>query len=492
MAKRGSKKTTSPTILQGALKTKVLAVMDCLGGDNHSYYELDNVKLGGERSKIKFQMKVLVKKSNRELATRTVLESLKNKKIVSVRDGYRIEIPMNPADAGSGEKIRLDIKPIGSGSGGGSDETAKNESTQALFCALRWSRNQDLNKNNWSISDLESVLSNCDINPTNLWNNDLEQLLMVDPTWYDSHIKGANLIYKKINNTSKTYTFHRGSDLVDKIQKTFSECDKAYPEGKNFSDVNKWTPADIWIVSNDFISKELSKLTACRSLEQLNQMIEEYFDSKDLMGISLKKIENGDGNWSVKNHKDIPKDVSEVYYRGMEGTFESIDFYIKWGSNNEDRIQFRDSSGKAASWQGEIKGLSAAQGRIGGGIVDGYIQKLFKGKSIGVKSGNVLIKNKTNPNNSNSRQRISISKDIFDLTKKVKSNVLFKDFADDDQTLADIGRESHSWRYSKYINLKLIEVFNTLNPEQKTKLVRAWYFYAASQSELSAVYAKVM
>ena len=61
------------------------------------------------------------------------------------------------------------------GSGGGSDETAKNESTQALFCALRWSRTQDLSKDNWSMSDLETVLPNCDINPTTLWNNDLEQ-----------------------------------------------------------------------------------------------------------------------------------------------------------------------------------------------------------------------------------------------------------------------------------------------------------------------------
>lgn len=492
MATRGTKKTTRPPSLSGTLKNKVLDIMDCLGGDDFAYYELDNVVLGGERAKIKFQMKVLVKKSNRELATRRVSEALKTKNIVSVRDGNRLEIPLNPADVSLGEKIRLDIKPVGSGSGGGSDETAKNESTQALFCALRWSRTSPLEPGNWSMSDLETVLPNCDINPTSTWGNSLEELLMVDPSWYDSHIKGANLIYEKINNSTKTYTFHRGSRLVKQIEETFSICDKLYPGGKNFSDVNKWTPADIWIVSNDFVAKELSKLTACRSLECLNQMIEEYFDSRDLIGISLKKIETGNGNWSVKNHKDLPKDVSGVYYRGMEGTFESIDFYVKWGPNAEDKIQFRDSSGKAASWQGEIKGLSAAQGRIGGGIVDGYIQKLFKGKNLGVKTGNVSIKNKTNPNNSNSTQRIEVSQTIFDTAKNSKSNGLFKDFKDDPQTLADISRKSHSWRYSKYINLKLIEILNSLSTEQKNELVRAWYFYAASQSELSAVYAKVM
>ena len=492
MATRGSKKNTTPPVLAGDLKTKVLSIMDCLGGDDFAYYVLDNVVLGGERSKIKFQMKVLVKKSNRELATRHVSSALSKKSIAHSRDGNRIEIPLNPADAAAGEKIRLDIKPVGSGSGGGSDETAKNESTQALFCALRWSRNQDLSKDNWSISDLETVLSNCDINPASTWGNSLENLLMVDPTWYDSHIKGANLIYEKVNNTTKVYTFHRGSPLVKEIETTFSLLDKAYPTGKNFSDVNKWTPADIWIVSNDFITSGLQKLKACGSLECLNEMIEEMFDSRDLIGISLKKIENGNGNWSVKNHKDLPKDVSQVYYRGMEGTFESIDFYVKWGPNAEDKIQFRDSSGKGESWQGEIKGLSAAQGRIGGGIVDGYIQKMFRGKTIGVKTGNVSIKQKTKPDNPNKKQRTDVTQDIFDLAKQFKTTKLFNDFVDDDQTLSDIAKQKHSWRYSKYINLSLIKILDSLDDNQKNELVRAWYFYAASQSELSAVYAKVM
>lgn len=493
MSKRGSKKTTSPPNLSGTLKNKVFDIMDCLGGDDFAYYELDNVTLGGERAKIKFQMKVLVKKSNRELATRRVTEALESKNIVSIRDGNRIEIPLDPADASLGDKIRLDIKPVGSGSGGGSDETAKNESAQALFCALRWSRTSDLEKNNWSISDLQTVLSNCDINPASTWNNSLEDLLMVDPSWYDSHIKGANLIYKKINNTTKIYTFHRGSSLVKQIEDTFRECDKNNPGGKKFSDINKWTPADIWIVSNDFLTNGLSKLTASKTLQCLNQIIEEYFDSSDLIGISLKKIENGNGSWSVKNHKNLPKDVSQVSYKGIEGTFKSIDFYLKWGTNNEDRIQFRDTSGKAASWQGEIKGLSAAQGKIGGGVIDGYLKQLFnKELGVGNMSKHAALKNKTNPNNSSKNVRIGVSQEIFNLSKTYKSSDLLNDFEDDPQTLADISRESHSWRYSKYINLKLIEILQTLNKTQQDELVRAWYFYAASQSELSAVYAKVM
>ena len=490
MAKRGSKKNTSPPILQGALKDKVLKIFDCLGSDDYAYYVLDNVKLGGERSKIKFQMKVLVKKSNRELATRQVSSALDNKKIVHNRDGNRIEIPMNPADASVGEKIRLDIKPVGSGSGGGSDETAKNESTQALFCALRWSRTQDLSKDNWSMADLETVLPNCDINPTTLWNNDLEQLLMVDPTWYDSHVKGANLIYEKVNNRTKVYTFHRGSKAVKDIEQAFSVCNKNITGGPAFSDINKWTPADIYLMSNDFISNGLDRIKNSTTIECLNQVIQELFDSRDLIGISLKKIETANGNWSVKNHKDIPKDVSEVKFRELSGSFDSIDFYLKWGNNIKDQIQFRDTSGKGDSWQGEIKGLSAAQGKIGGGVVDGYLKQLFqKELGVGNMSKHATLKQRSEPTHND---RVKVTQDIFDLAKKYKSTTLMKDFVDDDQTLSDIARKSKSWRYSKYINLKLIEILSGLSDTKKTELVRAWYFYAASQSELSAVYAKVM
>jgi hypothetical protein len=502
MSKRGSRKTTSAPILSGNLKKKVLEVMNCLGGDNFACYNIDKVNVGTERAKIKFYMKVLVRKSNRDLATNQVIAELTKNNITYIRDDYVIDVPLDPSDAAAGDKIRLEVKPTQGGSGAGAVETAKNESAQALFCALRWSRSQDLTLNNWSFEDLQTVYNaNCDLNPTSLWSNDIEVLLTVNPKWIESHVKGANLIYSHINSSGKSYTFHRGSSLVKQIEKTFSRCDKAYPGGKNFSDLNKWSPADIYIVSNDFLSSGLSQLVESPTLEVLNQRMQEYFDSKDLIGISLKKIETGNGRWSVKNHKNIPKDVSQVMFRGLEGTFKSIDIYVKWGPAPQDRIQFRNT-GSSFSWQGEIKGLSAAQGKIGGGIVDGYVEKLFPGKSLGVKSGNTTLKTKTHPTGASVSDRKNVTDEIFDMCKSLKSPGFLNDFVDDPQTKVNISlgtpdpqaskaESGHSWRYSKYIGLKLAKIINGLNSEQKDKLVRAWYYYAASQSDLSAVYAKV-
>jgi len=506
MSKRGSRKSTSPTILSGPLKERVLSVMNALGDeDKFAYYNIEKVAVGTERARIKFYMKVLVKKSNRDLATNQVSAELEKQGIAYIRNDYVLDVPVNPVDAAAGDIIRLEIKPTAGGSGAGAVETAKNESAQALFCALRWSRNQDLTEKNWSLEDLKTVYSaNCVLQPASLWSNDIEVLLTVNPKWIESHIKGANEIYDKINS-NKTYTFHRGSPLVKQIELTFSRCNKAYPGVRPFSDLNKWSPADIYIVSNEFTQTGLSDLTSSSSLEVLNQKMLQYYDSKDLIGISLKKID-GMARWSEKNHPKKPKDTSTVYFRGLEGTFKSIDIYVKWGPANQDRIQFRNT-GSSLSWQGEIKGLSAAQGKIGGGIVDGYIEKLFPGKSLGVRTGNNSIKVKTNIKAS-AQQRQSVTEGIYEDCKYLKpkfSNFL-EDFDTSDKAKSQLmtnialgvpnpGEKAedkpNSWRYSKYINLKLARIIESLSDEDRDKLVQAWYYYAASQSDLSAVYAKV-
>ena len=140
--------------------------------------------------------------------------------------------------------------------------------------------------------------------------------------------------------------------------------------------------------------------------------------------------------------------------------------------------------------------MSAAQGKIGGGIVDGYMIKLFK-KELGVgnRGKHATIKTMCDPIKSDTKTTKSVTDDIMELTKNNKGPSLFADFTDNDQTRVDIsagGKKNKSWRYSKYLNLKLLDIVMSLSDQQRHELVRAWYFYAASQSELSAVYAKVM
>ena len=53
----------------------------------------------------------------------------------------------------------------------------------------------------------------------------------------------------KQNLKGTTYTFHRGSTFVNEIENKFKELNKA-EKPKPFSDINKWSPADIYAVKN--------------------------------------------------------------------------------------------------------------------------------------------------------------------------------------------------------------------------------------------------
>ena len=478
---KAKKARTSQDIPSG-IRTRVVDVMDSLGGDDFAYYNIDpkSIRVGTAKAKIKYYMKVLVAKSNRDLATSQVAGELKKKDIGHIVSGNTIDVSVSDGDLSAGI-IRLDIKPSGGGSGAGAAETAKNEAGQALFCALRWSRTSHLTKENWSQENLESVLSNCDLKATGK-NLTVNTLLQVAPIWIESHVKGANLLYEKYANASKTYGFHRGSSLVSRIEDVWKKCNKA--SDSYFSDINKWSPADIYLVSNDFVGKGIEDLETSSTLEVLNAKMSQYFKSGDLIGVSLKKIESGNGSHSVKNDPGKLKDTSAVSYKGFDSNFDSIDLYVQWGSGPKDKIQFRNTAGdKKQQWQGEIKGLSAAQGKIGGGVVDGILRRLKFG-DLGIKTNHQGVKNLTHPDSRNGKD---VTKDIFNGSK----NYNLPGFKDNKQTLTDIAYKSHSWRYSNYINLKLLDIITGLNKDDQDKLIQAFYFYAASQSGLSAIYAKI-
>jgi hypothetical protein len=472
----------SNTIPQ-SIREQVLKVMDSLGGDDFAYYNIDpkSIVIGTERSNIKFYMKVLVSRASRESATSAVRQNLlKNNIGFSEKDegGNRIDVAVEPGDPTAGI-IRLDIKPIGGGSGAGAAETAKNEAGQALFCALRFMSSSNIESGKYSESDLKEAMKKCELR-TGTRNLSMDEVLSVGGDWIHSHIVGANLIYQKLHKSGKTYTFHRGSTLVSKIEDLYKKCNKN--SGSYFSDINKWSPADIYISTSSFDMSDLENGT--ETLEVLNAKMQDLFDSGDLMGISLKKITSNNGKYSIKNHKNYPKDISQISYRGIKSTFKSIDLYVKWGPGQRDEIQFRNTGGDKLQWQGEIKGVSAAQGKVGGGVVDSILQNLGH-ESLGMKMKHDSIKRATDP--TNKTHAAPMSKKIYDLCAKYRID----GFKSDTQHLTEIGNSGHSWRYSKYINLKLLEIMDKMSSSEKDEFIQALYFYAGSQSKVSCIYAKV-
>jgi hypothetical protein len=186
----------------------------------------------------------------------------------------------------------------------------------------------------------------------------------LDENWFKSVISTANQIFVDVPGakTGKRYKFYRGGSFVNSIYDEW----RRMKSGSGISGDDKWNPADIWMVKENFKFK-----ASWPTLTDYNRYIYDQFALKNLIGVSLKKVPKGDVHSKIYN--DGKPLVAE--FRGVKlgpNMFDSKDIYLQYVSEGKDgEIQLRNFSSRpvTSSWQGEIKGKTAAGGKIGGGII---------------------------------------------------------------------------------------------------------------------------
>jgi hypothetical protein len=268
--------------------------------------------------------------------------------------------PVFVTDAGDKIKLNNILKTAafggGRGSGGGAEATGLMECAQCIYAAAifkgeKLSVGDELDPLSWGTY---SANFDVDKNLDNIADG-------FSQAWMDSSILIGNALKKNIKGTN--YTWHRGSAFVKEIENRFKELNKA-EKPKPFSNINKWTPADIWAVKNGktFDFNQFSKLG------ELTNELKERYDSGDLIGISLK-FASGSVTVEEKNTTGfIRRPVKYGGYEKPKDYFSSKDLYIRLGKQ---RMQLRTFA-TASSWQGEAKGAGAGvgAGKIGGGVLE--------------------------------------------------------------------------------------------------------------------------
>ena len=86
--------------------------------------------------------------------------------------------------------------------------------------------------------------------------DEVEDFLNRKPEWVSSIIKSINKIYELFPN--KNYTFHRASEAVERLYKSFAKSFEKEDEKSltyNKMDNNKWNPADIWLFSPEVVDE---------------------------------------------------------------------------------------------------------------------------------------------------------------------------------------------------------------------------------------------
>ena len=363
--------------------------------------------------------------------------------------------------------LRIIFKTKGGGSGAGAAVTELGESAQCVYAAVAFG--------------LGRHITNSDITPDNVKkfedkfsvDGNLDKIMNeMNDEWIQSSILGANELWDKFKGLKNGIVFHRGDKTVNHIENQFKRIKKI--EGIRI-DINKWSPADIYVTTPKYDPKCLEDE---KSLKGLNQCMNERINPTDpkMFGVSLKKMS---GSASLKVLNFDKKDATEKKFDKVEMTQDSKDVYIHFTDGT--RIQFRGFSGDSLSgWQGEVKGSKANQGKIGGGPTN-LLLKIHNQKLIDINVGSKL------KNKSQRGTVISNLKENLKLVLKNKYNESEITKMQIDMTEAKF----LAWAYSKSQGMELAAILNSMNSNIRNQVCEDFYLYANSQSSISSPYYKL-
>lgn len=356
-------------------------------------------------------------------------------------------------------------KKGGGGSGAGAALTKLSESSQCLYAAVAFG--------------LGRHITNSDVNAANaerfkhLFETDEKTESMLNDLpddWITSCVLGANKLFDQFNNKGP-FVFHRGSKTVDDIENQFKRIKKV--EGIRM-DLNKWSPADIYMIKSNF---DIKCLKSEQTILGLNQCMQERLLNHTCMGVSLKKIKGTAnlGQMNVFTERKVTKQ-----FDSLSMNYDSIDVYLNLTGGT--RIQFRSFGGQSSltGWQGEVKGANANQGKISLGPVNMIL------KNHGITPIPVDFARKI--------QSKSNKPSIMDMVKNGLLTYTNMNAAQWEQLVIEKSNKKllDSFLYSKSHCVALWRALDSIKDKtKKDQLVEDLYLYASSQSQYSAPYWKL-
>jgi hypothetical protein len=200
------------------------------------------------------------------------------------------------------------------------DRTALAESAQALLCAIadllgKTKSNQIFDEKLYpEYADFRAKVGQNQINKSlqrivtpGVSGDMIETFLTEDNSWYISSVKIAKKLVNDIGDIDKDLKieaagfqklfYFRGDDeIMGNIENLFKYANKQkYTSQAKFGNVNKWSPADIYLGSNKAKQTIRQNLIKAQNenyydFPSLNSLVSNLIDSGDLLPLSLKKV----------------------------------------------------------------------------------------------------------------------------------------------------------------------------------------------------------
>lgn len=294
------------------------------------------------------------------------------------------------------------------------DKTAVFESTQALFCALadyvgkgalakvfdlkKFTTYREFKNKNKFDKVIQTAVQRQIVTP-GVSLQDMEDLLTSENSWYESSVLIARKLLEDITSIDTDFKniqapkwsdvfYTRGdSEVMGKISELFkianSNTKKQYTKSIPFSNINKWSPADMYFASKDAKQRLAKELTQARqhsrayTFTELNDTITKLIEQGDLLPLSLKKtttsvildkvnFERNKEDQKIKNLQFVRTSDWKPYAIKKPQT---RDLQIYFDPSSKDHIKFRHDPSTPA-FKGEFISPKNPEAR-GGSLGDG-------------------------------------------------------------------------------------------------------------------------
>ena len=215
-------------------------------------------------------------------------------------------------------------------------------------------------------------------------DEDLLEDFLQDENWLSTFYRIPNKLwskhYKFIDRDEKYIIYHVGNKDADSIYVNLANQYKKLSIGGEFTDINitKWCPADVYMVSVGSKDEIIKAIKLTNNINQLNSIVDKYFDEKKLIPLSLKKIATDD-RFKIITNREVDKNLPEFEISTLmtnndplKGIGSKISTFSTWKyRNNKDvdhksRVLNLDSSdsSKKQNIDGEVEGSSSRHGKI--------------------------------------------------------------------------------------------------------------------------------
>ena len=427
-----------------------------------------NEVLGNEKTEIKSAgprtVKIIVRAQNRVETSDRVQKKFKQK-------GIKFETKQTSDSSFPSTIVKLDDKStvtvIYKPSSDAKVSTALAESAQAVYCSMA----MNVKKGNLTEADLTSANFNSSMAKADVTSTLQEVEKKLTDDWISSSVLGANTLRQKYRG--KQFECHRGSRKVGIIESAFNDVKKK--EGLSIN-LNKWSPADIYLIQPGF---DPSPLKEEKTIRGLNAKMFEYLKDEKVIGVSLKKL----GNTAQIKNINFPTDTdtSTFSFVGIESPPASTSGYIvmKKGSQQM-KINFRTFTA-SGGWSGEVivPGGTARHGKIS----HGPINDVLKAHGIKEITDNIPSRNLATQNSDQMANNMAKSMVKHGFIKQ-------KDF---DGIVNMIKSSNVNYRQSKFLVLEMFDNLPLNDKKKMDQLVEDMYRYAGSIIKgVSGPYIKLM